>query len=171
MKIYCFLCKRHVLDTSEKFVMGGPYKGEMFSLLNPKAWQVKQFRAGATKGNLVCPHCEGPFSRRGALLTEHGTIKPGQQTVDTSLSIIHHEGIMKGRLKHIIDSKELPAVDRVAEASAKRQAEIDAMYGDVIEQVWPECETLACPSCGKEYKNTEAGRPWYQKHVAGCKNE
>ena len=30
-------------------------------------------------------------------------------------------------------------------------------------------EYVYCETCGKEYRNTEAGLRWYAKHIEGCK--
>lgn len=149
MRIFCLTCKEPVLDTSAELKLGGPYHGGMFAPL--EKWKVSTFkcRDDITQGKLVCPRCHGFFIVGGVLCTEHGTVQPGQTSLDPSQSIMWHEGPAKGQLMHIKPSL-LPA----EEPEEKKPEE--------------EGEMLKCPNCDREYRNTDSGRPWYEKHVAKC---
>lgn len=109
MKIYCQTCKEYVLESSDKFVVGGPYNGAMFKSAAYDRYSASMFpcREDVKDGNLFCPRCLGLFiDTPGNLLTEHGVIMKGQESLDTSFSIIHADGEMKGYLKYIKPSKE-----------------------------------------------------------------
>lgn len=106
MKIYCLTCKKHVLDTNEEFICGGPYNGSMFKS-SPKMPIYSKYprHKNITKANLQCPWCGGNFiSVSGDLLTEHGKIKTGQTTYDPDFNIVWQEGPAKGQLMYIKDS-------------------------------------------------------------------
>lgn len=111
MKIYCACCKKWTLDSTDKFVCGGPYRGDMF---RPKPGlkaygDFFRFNHRTRAGDLVCPLCQqGIVKRNGDLLTEHGTIKPGQATVDTSISLIYTDVERYAWLKSTEYSRELP---------------------------------------------------------------
>lgn len=101
MIIYCVSCREPCLETSEKFIPGSEYTGEMFqSYKNDHAYAADfNFEAWETEGNLWCPRCEQNFIQDGEILTEHGRIKKGQGKINTSMSAIHEEGDLKGMLK------------------------------------------------------------------------
>lgn len=119
MKIFCLTCKKHVLDTTEAFICGGPYNGTMFvssSGMPPYAKYPKH--AGIVKKNLQCPWCSAPFlGIKDELLTEHGKIKAGQRTYDPDFSIVWQDGQAKGKLMYIKDAQESP--EKIAEIDKK----------------------------------------------------
>ncbi|HBJ74606.1 MAG TPA: hypothetical protein DDY86_03595 [Syntrophaceae bacterium] len=155
MRIYCLTCREVILETTDAFILGGPYDGGMFKGVRNDNWAETMFRThpDVKGGNLFCPRCTGRFlGADGGLLTEHGIIRPGQRTVDTEYSIVHQDGPAKGLLMCIAPSLE------------KAVVEPDPVV--VVPEAEP--ETLECPKCGKAYKNTEAGRPWYERHIERC---
>lgn len=117
MKIYCLCCKKHILETNEKFVVGGPYNGSMFnSVSNMPLYNRYPRHESIVKGNLQCPWCEGVFcGPKGEIVTEYGRLKPKQRTYDPEFSIIYKEGELKGRLKYI---KEAPEKEDLPESKA-----------------------------------------------------
>jgi hypothetical protein len=123
MKIFCLTCKKHVLDTTETFVCGGPYNGTMFVSAQGMPPYAKYPRhVGVVKKNLQCPWCSAPFlGVSDELLTEHGKIKAGQKTYDPEFSIVWQEGPAKGKLMYIKDAPESPEkieqIDTVLENS------------------------------------------------------
>lgn len=151
-------CKEYILEDSPKMVLGGPYNGAMFKPATDDNWSATMFRTGedVKRGDLWCPRCSGKFlGDRGELLTEHGLVMEGQRTVDPTISIIHQEGHAKGMLAHIKPSQEL--MDR-AQIPPKEE----------VEKVAAEIGKIACPKCGKEYTDSDAGRLWYDRHIAKC---
>ncbi len=100
MKIYCQTCKEYVLDTSDKFVIGGPYNGAMFQAPSQSRYHVDafMFKEWVVHGDLFCPRCEQGFIIAGVILAEHGLIKEGQGSIDTDFSVIHTEGELKNQL-------------------------------------------------------------------------
>lgn len=108
MKIYCFTCKEYILEKSDKFVMGGPYNGAMFEPATNDRYSASMFerREDIKDGNLFCPRCMGHFiDATGSLLTEHGFIVKGQESIDETYSIVRTEGDMKGHLMYIKPSR------------------------------------------------------------------
>ena len=170
MRIYCLTCKEYILNTSDAMILGGPYNGAMFEPATGDKWAMTTFdcREHTKGGDLWCPRCMGRFlGDRGELLTEHGVVYAGQRTVDTGFSIVHGDGPAKGLLAHIKPSREI-VVDRVAGAMKANQAMMDA------EDLPPEqskSEYVACPKCGKQYRNSEAGLLWYERHIAKCEGD
>lgn len=185
MRIYCLTCREYILETSDQFKIGGPYHGAMFKGATDDKWSATTFRfhEDVKDGNLNCPRCMGFFIVDGKILTEHGVIRPGQKTLDESFSIIHKEGPVKGWLKCVDDSKEMPIdppetlLTEGVWATGERMAygfkvDIDAEQGHVDEAADTETEDaqkdLKCANCGKTYRNNERGRFWYDKHIEGC---
>lgn len=182
MKIFCFICKDHVLNTTDQFKPGGPYHGTMFECAKPGAWRSHMFKQSETvkKAALFCPRCEGAFIRRdGALLTEHGTVYPGQASIDTSFTIVHGpDALLPGRLMFVKDSRpaptepiDVPIVDDDGDPVVKEGVLTGngrKAYGVMAES---EPEFVPCGTCGKEYKNTESGLRWLKKHEAKCEGQ
>ena len=164
MKIYCTTCKEYILNTSDAFVLGGPYDGSMFDPITNDRYRATMFRCtkDTIKANLHCPRCMGEFiSFHGDILTEHGLLPKGQRTIDTRQTIVHQSGHAKGMLMHIVNA--LPVIEnRVSAAAEERQKEIDQMFVDEPE------EKLICGKCGKQYTNSDSGRIWYDKHIEKC---
>lgn len=100
MKVFCQTCKEYVLDTSDKFVIGGPYNGAMFQAPSQVRYHVDAFMFAewVEYGNLFCPRCTQGFIIAGVILTEHGLIKEGQGSIDTDFSVIHADGELKNQL-------------------------------------------------------------------------
>jgi len=97
------------------------------------------FQEWAKEGNLWCPNCEQWFIHpNGDILTEHGIVKKGAKTIDTSIQIIIGRGLI-GQIVENIGPEPLAGFD-----------------------------DLKCPKCSKTYKNTEKGRIWFSKHVETC---
>jgi len=74
MKIYCPYCREYILDTTKRFVTGGPYSGDMFSKAEQPRWNNPdyfQFSKSTTGGSLYCPRCEANFIKAGKILTEY----------------------------------------------------------------------------------------------------
>ena len=137
MKIFCKSCNRYVFDTSSKFVMGGPYDGSMFQPVAGvngypyrPAYQ-KRMNENMKKGNLKCPMCFNRFVwPDGSVMTGHGRVRAGQETVDERILFYHEPGF---RLKSRGWSTEI-LEDRVRVAQADRQKTISEMFGDEIEE-------------------------------------
>lgn len=106
MRIYCLCCKKHILDTTEAFICGGPYNGTMFISSQGMPPYSKYPRHETIKGrNLQCPWCSAPFlGVKDELLTEHGKIKAGQKTYDPNFNIVWQEGPAVGKLMYIKDA-------------------------------------------------------------------
>ncbi len=104
MKIYCQTCKEYVLDTSDKFVIGGQYNGSMFQAPVQSRYHVDafMFQEWVVYGDLFCPRCDQAFIINGVILTEHGLIKEGQKSLDTDFYVIHTEGEHKNQLKSAV---------------------------------------------------------------------
>ncbi len=102
MKIYCQTCKEYVLDTSDKFVIGGPYNGAMFQAPSQARYHVDafMFNEWVVHGDLFCPRCEQGFIIAGVILTEHGLIKEGQGSIDADYSVIHTIGELTNQLMY-----------------------------------------------------------------------
>lgn len=159
MKILCGTCKRWICEPTDKFVLGGPYNGTMFSCPH-KMMRKFMFKSSTAvvRGKLFCPVCKRPILKKnGDLLTEHGLIRPGQTTVDTSFSVLHQDGMAVGKLQRVEYSKELPTEANAAEQLRQIAAELTE-----------DMENLVCPKCGKSYKNSEKGKFWYDKHIGEC---
>ena len=101
MIIYCLTCREPVLRTSEKFVPGGPYTGDMFESYKNCTRYADDFNFGdwVNSGNLWCPRCIQNFIQGGEILTEHGRIRAGQAKIDKSVSVVYQEGDLAGMLK------------------------------------------------------------------------
>ena len=101
MKVFCCLCTQHIFDTTAKFKVGGPYNGSMFStpahVTGPECGTYARQDVERVNGDLECPICEQDFLAYG-LLTEHGVIVPGQESVDEEYSILNDDGSIKYRL-------------------------------------------------------------------------
>jgi uncharacterized C2H2 Zn-finger protein len=183
MKIYCWTCKEACLETSDGFQIGQKPHGGMFRKLDVGGnWIHFDFKEHIKDGDLHCPRCMASFvGPKNELLTEHGIIYQGQESVDTRFSIIYTEGMLRGMLGRIEGSRpvarpmkqpneitiekdsetiDYPDVDTKLALKGPASAEEDAAWQG-------EC-ALVCPSCGREYQNTEKGRPWYEKHIATC---
>ena len=104
MKVYCQTCKEYVLDTSDKFVIGGQYNGSMFQAPVQSRYHVDafMFQEWVVYGDLFCPRCDQSFIINGVILTEHGLIKEGQKSLDTEFFVIHTEGEHKNQLKSAV---------------------------------------------------------------------
>ena len=104
MKVYCQTCKEYVLDTSDKFVVGGSYNGAMFQAPVQSRYHVDSFmfQEWVVYGDLFCPRCDQSFIIAGVILTEHGLIKEGQKSLDTEFFVIHTEGEHKNQLKSAV---------------------------------------------------------------------
>ncbi len=104
MKVYCQTCKEYVLDTSDKFVIGGQYNGSMFQAPVQSRYHVDSFmfKEWVVYGDLFCPRCDQSFIINGVILTEHGLIKEGQKSLDTEFFVIHTEGEHKNQLKSAV---------------------------------------------------------------------
>lgn len=128
MKLYCFFCREYILETTDKFVVGGPYHGAMFSKADQPRWSNPdyfQFSESAKNGDLYCPRCCNNVIRNdGSILSEHGIIQKGQKSVDTSHSIIYCKGELAGKLM---------TVNEFSKEEAK--------------------PVFTCPECGKEFDN------------------
>ena len=101
MKIFCCLCTQHIFDTTDKFKPGGPYSGAMFAkpehIVGPYHGFYPEQGEWRVNGDLSCPFCEQDFMVYG-LLTEHGVIIPGQDSVDEEFSILNDDGSLKYRM-------------------------------------------------------------------------
>jgi len=169
MIIWCLTCRERILRTTGDFILGGPYSGNMFESVHDSKWAATMFpqRPDIKGGLLNCPRCMSAFIVRGELLTEHGVVKPGQDSIDTSFSVVNDSGEFAGRLREVCYSRELPAEPTIIDEEPK---------GEVVEQINPPEETdeqwgvgvvsplLICPKCGREYKD----QGWFDKHVAKC---
>ena len=167
MEIYCLTCREHILRTSDEFVLGVPYTGNMFTGVHGDRWRETMFRQvdSVRGGDLHCPRCMGNFIIDGKLLTEHGIVYPGQESVDTSVDIVHREGEVRGILKGIIDSR--PAGEIVEQLDPP---EVDELNKPEFEKDvhYTADGKLLCLKCKKTYTNTERGRYWYHEHVKKC---
>lgn len=167
--IFCLSCREAILKTTDDFILGGEYSGNMFESIHESKWSATMFprRPDIKSGNLNCPRCMGHFIQRGQILTEHGIVHPGQKTLDTSFNVVNQDGDFKGKLKYVVDSKELPeSVDIGSTEGPPVYAE-----GEVVERLDPpeveklsEPLALVCPKCGKKYKDPK----WYDKHLTKC---
>jgi hypothetical protein len=178
MRIYCIYCKDYILETSDQFQPGGEYHGGMFKPAILDRWKATTFncREHIKRGDMYCPRCMGSFiGHKGELLTEHGIVYAGQDSIDTEFSVL----LPDGRIGHALPSKEVPKIDRIAFAAAERQAIIDHMeeQGEQIlthlkdtlsDALFNEDGYVRCQKCGKQYKDTEAGLRWYEKHIKEC---
>ena len=192
MKIFCFTCKEHVLNTTDKFVLGGPYSGEMFEPVQDDGYWGNMFHHSATGGDMFCPRCEGLFIENNELLTEYGIIRNGQRTVDKSFSIVAPPGhVLPGSPMGVEYSRETADETPIAESLAERVTEADRVselaehnqimvdssddpIGQVVEQIGPDrkdASILVCPKCGKTYKNKGRGPYFYDRHVDECEGQ
>lgn len=131
MKIYCKTCNKYILDTSPEFILGGPYDGSMFQKVTDRKYQLSlnfpKLVKNTRRGSLTCPMCDATIEGRdGVILTEHGLVRPGQTTIDTRISIIHPNLTLKTKRQWSVEI----VGDRVGEAAARWQAEIDAFGND-----------------------------------------
>ena len=136
MKIFCLTCKKHILDTTDSFVVGGPYNGTMF-VSTPKMPVYAKYprHAGIVKANLQCPWCNGVFcGPRGELLTEHGKIMKGQTSYDPEFNIVWKDGPAKGQLMHIKDAPE--------KAVIRQNYRVDTFEDEDLEREWNERQCI-----------------------------
>jgi uncharacterized C2H2 Zn-finger protein len=174
MKIYCHRCKSYILNSTDQFVLGGPYNGTMFESALKGTWRGVMFKQHANVRNaqLTCPRCENPFVKNGYLLTEHGVVRPLQSTIDRSFYVTAPDGHpLPGSILSVELSKEIPPTDRVKDLIEKQQQIIDSLdqQGENNEDRAKTEEVaddtmLKCPKCGKEYK----GRIWFSRHLKEC---
>ena len=101
MKVFCCLCTQHIFDTTDSFKIGGPYNGGMFRkpdhIVGPYHGFYPEQGEWRVNGDLSCPLCEQDFMANG-LLTEHGLIVPGQESLDTEFSILNDDGTVQYRM-------------------------------------------------------------------------
>jgi len=188
MKIYCMTCREHILNSTDKIKIGGPYQGDMFEPVQKNGYWGRMFHHSAKRGNLFCPRCEGPFIRRGELLTEHGIIREGQTTVDETLSIVAPpDNPLPGRIMGMDYSREAGVVveqlpeapvsgpntpDRFDIPAAENESACgkDDCRGECHEESTTELKegVLKCPNCQKTYKNKGRGPEFYAKHIESC---
>jgi hypothetical protein len=113
IKIFCPHCKGHILETTDKFKVGGPYDCTMFTAANDRRTRLffENTRHKHLGEHLSCPRCDRFFidQKTGTLLTAHGLVRRWQFTIDPSVSIVHEDGPHKGILRPpLVDSRELP---------------------------------------------------------------
>jgi hypothetical protein len=139
-------------------------------------WMHFDFKPHIKDGNLHCPRCMAAFvGPKNELLTEHGIVYQEQKSVDTGFSIVHGEGMFKGMLGHIKDSRpateeagetiDYPDIDTKLVLKEPDSSEADATWQKPEPNKKPK---LICEFCGKKYDNTDKGRPWYEKHIKKC---
>lgn len=144
MKIYCPICNYYILNTSNAFVIGGPYDGSMFQKGTNRRLQVSsnffKFTPNTRKGSLTCPMCDGNIVKRdGSILCEHGLVREGQKTIDTRFSVIHRERKdfkLKTKREWSWEIKE----DRVKAAALEQQKRIEEEFGQAQEATESEVE-------------------------------
>lgn len=181
MKVFCVRCMRWILDTSDKFVCGGPYNGSMFQKSDDGLDNFAHyflFHSTTTEGNLFCPFCDQKFMHENdILLTEHGLIMPGQGSVDTSISCIYPDNTLKsdsmpsrekdrrgsvGKRNPFLQGSVESAPDTAEEAIKPISEALEAILGKHNTGIVAEKKKqLTCKKCGKPI-------PYAAAHRNGC---
>lgn len=183
IKVYCILCREHILNASDKFVCGGPYDGSMFAPIkneNSMFAMYFNFEGWVNGGNLYCPRCEQNFIETdGTLLTEYGMIRPGQTSIEHSGSLAYdtdHEKNLLSRSDLYVPERDRrgrvgrmsPFVHGSIENPSKEKPEGEIMEEDKSKtEDKPESDKTwktpcKCTKCGAQLR-------WPAEHWKGCK--
>jgi len=166
IKVFCPMCMHYILRTSGAFVAGGPYDGSMFMIPpdKPDAANYFPFETWVTEGNLLCPMCDQQFvTPEGNLLTEHGLVKPGQVSIDTTLSVIYPDNMLMSDSTFSREVRE-GDISRETVVTPEPEPEVPEEVDDepeVDEDVIPVSDGFTCRKCGNTMPH-----PW--SHRKGC---
>ena len=162
MIIFCITCREPILQTSPQLVLGGKYTGDMFCALKdfPRYADDFNFAEWVADGNLWCPRCSQNFiTVDGCLLTEHGKVRFGQQSIDKSVFATHKHGVLSGMLKSPdIWSQEKIEPKPASISKPKSKSKLKSKPKSKSKTTSKPKSTLKpksfpCPICGKENKS------------------
>lgn len=167
-------CRQKIGETKDNFVIGGPYTHDMFDVSMFPPYRQKAFGIYGRTGNLICHNCSAFIAGlNGELLTEHGILPIGQKSIDTSFSILHKDGPLKGKLQRIELAKVevVESISPEADHEGKDEPSIEEIQANVNDSYMNEAGKIECPKCGKTYRNSEKGQSWFEKHLKSCGDE
>ena len=177
IKVYCMMCREHILNTSERFVCGGPYNGAMFEPIeteNTLYGMYFSFDDSVMDGNLVCPRCENNFIEvDGTLLTEYGMVKKGQGSISWDLESLAYDAEGHPLSRSDVWAKEEDRRGRVGNQNPFLHGSIEnpsKRKPVEVEEVKPQEEEKPQQKWEAKVKCKKCGQPirWPAEHRHGC---
>lgn len=186
IQVWCPICREVILLTSDKFLPGVEYNGAMFKSLHndSRVSSDPVFAEWNKRGDLSCPRAPGIHGfllerpMDGGLLTEHGIVLKGQETVDKTFRIVYgdEEPALKGMMKspHIMSlevGQTVIPIEAPAETTLIEEGEPPLDFPEEIAEPDEPEEKLTkeyiCGICGESFD-----KGWKKAvHTKQCKKK